>query len=258
MSMMIFSNEHQPRTIATVSEIGQLVKYVTGEHKVPQRTEEHEEFALCLFLIAGFLESKLLLPINVVRREAPDFRLTFGDERTRSVIGLEHTMGTTEKYRMDQKIFDEYPQGSLLELPEYSPHRRLPKKSRRAMRRRGEKLQSDGWGDYGMEKDWAQVMSETIKKKNLLLKKRHYEKFRSNELIIEDTSHVSSFKRLPESIALLAQKCSHERAGECASFDKVHIITEGILIYDLFGEVLETSIRRNPLRETWHRHTGQA
>lgn len=253
---MFFSSECKERFLATLSDIGQVVKHVTCATELDDSTEAHENFALSLFLIVGIVRAKLSLPINVVRRQSPDFLLTHGDKQ--ETIGLEHTTGTTEKYKMDEKIFDEYPEGSLLELPEYSPRRQLPKKSRIAMRRPGEKLQSPGWGDYEMEKDWTEVMSNAIEKKTRTLNKEHYARFRNNELIVEDTSHVSSQKRLPKSISMLRENRFCETVGRLAVFDKVHIVTEGILIYDVFGEALETSIRKDPLRKMWQRRTRQS
>ena len=150
---MFFSSECKEKFLTTLSDIGQVVKHVTCATELDDSTEAHENFVLSLYLIVAIVRAKLSLPINVVKREAPDFLLTHGDKL--ETIGLEHTAGTTEKYKMDDKIFAEYPEGSLLELPDYSPRRQLPKKSRIAMRRPGEKLQSPCWCDYGMEKDWT-------------------------------------------------------------------------------------------------------
>jgi hypothetical protein len=248
---MLFSSEYIKTPLKTLSDVEEIVKNVTTSIELGESTEAHENYALCLFLIIGFIKSKLVLPIEFIKREAPDFLLTLGDEQ---IIGLEHTIATTEKYKMDEKIFDTYPEGSLLELPYYSPNQKLPKKSRIAMRRPGEKLQSAGWGDYGMEKDWVLVISNNINQKTEVLNKKHYEKFPSNELIVEDESHVSSQKRLGKSISMLKENRLYLIREARLEFDKIHLVTEGHLIYDVFGEDLETSIRKNELCELWRQH----
>ncbi len=253
---MLFSGECKERVLTNVSDVEQIVECATGNIRPSRSAEAHENIAVCLFLIVGVVRYKIALPIKVLRREAPDFVLSSGIER--EPIGLEHTRATSQKYMMDMSVFEQYPEGSLLELPFYSPNSRLPKKSRIAMRKPGEKLRSVGWGDYGMEKDWIVVMSGAIEQKTQLLNKEHYEKFRSNELIVEDESHVSFGKRLGKSISMLRENHSRTTPEGPLGFDKVHIITEGHLIYDVFGGALETSIQKTELHEMWQQYVRKS
>lgn len=246
---MLFSGECKEHILSELSDVGQLVECVTGITEPRWTTEAHENIAACLFLIVAVVKSKIDLPIKVLRRQSPDFVLYYGAKQ--KLFGLEHTRATTEKYKRDMKVFEQYPEGSFLELPFYDSNGKLPKKSKIAMRKPGEKLISPGWGDYGMEKAWIPVMASCIKRKAKVLNQKHYEKFPSNELIVEDDSHVCSFKRLDKSISMLRENHSHMRSVGQFEFDKIHVITEGLLIYDVFGAALEMSIRRVQLREIW-------
>ena len=253
---MLFSGECKERIFTKASDVGQIVECVTSVTEIGGHTDARENFAVCLFLIVCFAKSKMGLPIKVLRRQSPDFLLCYGAEQ--KLLGLEHTRATTEKYAMDMKGFEQYPEGSLLELPPYDPNEKLPKKSRIAMRKPGEKLISPGWGDYGMERAWIPVMSSCIEHKTEVLNKEHYEKFPSNDLIVEDESHVSVGKRLHQSISMLREKHLHAPVGGQCAFDKVHVVTEGRLVYDVFGEALETSIRPAQLHEMWDQHLRQS
>ena len=142
---MLFSDKCKERIFSEVSDIGQVVECVTGKTEVGRNTEAIENFVFCFFLIVCFVKSRITLPIKVLRRQSPGFALCYGVEK--KLLGIEHTRATNEKYKEDESIFKQYPEGSLLELPYYSPNRRLPKKSRIAMRKPGEKLMSNGWGD---------------------------------------------------------------------------------------------------------------
>ena len=256
---MLFSDNCKERVFSKVSDIGQIVEYVTGKTEIGRNTEAIENFIFCFFLIVCFIKSKIALPIKVQRRrkeQSPDFVLCYGVEQ--KLLGLEHTRATTEKYKRDMKVFEQYPEGSLLELPFYDPNDKLPKKSRIAMRKPGEKLRSPGWGDYGMEKAWILIISCAIDQKTEVLNKKHYEKFPSNELIVEDESHVSSHKRLGKSISMLRENHLRVTPEGQLEFDKVHIITEGHLIYDVFGEAFETSIQKTELYEMWQQHVRES
>ncbi len=254
---MLFSDECKERIFSEVSDIGQIVEYVTGKTEVGRNTEAIENFVFCFFLIVCFVKSKIALPIKVLRRrkeQSPDFILCYGIEK--KLLGLEHSRATTEKYKEDESIFEQYPEGSLLELPYYSPSRRLPKKSRIAMRKPGEKLMSNGWGDYGMENDCAQLVTDAIDKKTEKLNAPHFEKFSSNELIVQDVSHVSSLKRLDKTIQLLREKDASSTKDARTKYDKIHLITEHSLVYDVFKDNETTSLKKDDLLKMWTRFTA--
>lgn len=242
---MLFSDEGNERMFTKASDVGQIVDCVTGRTEIGRNTEAIEDFAFCLFLIVCVVKSKIGLPIKVLRSQSPDFLLCYGPEQ--KLLGLEHTRSTTEKYAMDVKVFEQYPEGSLLELPYYSPNRKLPRKSRIAMRRPGEKLTSDGWGDYGMEHDCAQMIAEAIRKKTEKLNDANFERFPSNELIVQDVSHVSVLKRLDKTIELLREKHTSSYREFRTGFDKIHLITEHTFVYDVFKDSQTTSLHKNDL-----------
>ena len=167
---------------------------------------------------------------------------------------MEHTGATTEKYKMDETYCEESPDRITVELPCYSPSVSLPKRSCAALKRLGQKLDSPGWGDYGMEKDYARIVADAIRTKTKKLNDKHFEtNFTSNELIVEDVSHVSILKRLNESIELLRKEYASSQTEHNRTFDKIHLITEHSFVYDVFGNTQTMGLREEELTTTWQR-----
>ena len=248
---MLFSDESKFVCFKSLSDIETLIACLSQTGSLEKDKEAHESYCLCAFLATGIIAHKWPLPVTVTRRESPDFALTIGS--TGTTIGIEHTCATTEKYKMDQRIAESYPEGSVMELPYYSPSVRLPKKSRAGIKCPGQKLDSCGWGDYGMENDCAQMVGDAIRKKAEKLNEAHFERFPSNELIVEDTSHVSLLKRLDKTIQLLREKHASSQGEVRTRFDKIHLITEHSFVYDVFNDSQATSLHKDDLLAMWKR-----
>jgi hypothetical protein len=251
---MLFSDEKNAAYFRNLSDVEILIVHLTQTCGLERDKEAHEDYSLCAFLTIGIIARKWSLPVTVIRRESPDFALTIGS--TDRTIGVEHTCATTEKYKMDESIAENYPEGTVMELAHYSPSARLPKKSKAGIKRPGQKLDSGGWGDYGMENDCAQVVADAIRKKAEKLNEAHFARFPSNELIVEDVSHVSSLKRLDKTIQLLREKHGSCQGKVRTRFDRIHLITEHSFVYDVFNDSQATSLHKDDLLAIWKRLTA--
>ena len=178
------------------------------------------------------------LPFDLYGGESPDFILL--DVNTELAIGLEHTKATVEKFKMDESEAKKYPPGSLIELPHYSVKSSPPKKSSEAIKKPGEKLTHSGWGDYGIEKQWSDIVLKTMTDKIELLNKPHFKKCSKNTLLIDDDSPspVSIDYRLKSSLDMLKSKYFARKFGKSVLYDKYHILMGCNLIYDVFGEAI--------------------
>lgn len=253
---MLFAGYQKTWILSNWPEVGDVVNDLMRITSLPKNGEAHEAHSLSLFLVAGILTSKLSLPIKVTRGkkgDSPDFVLEIGADGL--WVGIEHTRATTEKYESDLDFLDKnYPEGSILEADYYSPKRSLPKKSKKAMRKPGEPLTGEGWGDFGMEEDWVNAVLEAIKKKLDKLNRPPCVLER-NELLVEDVSHVWFFSvikgKLDTAIGMLRKNQTSLESGFKIVFQKIHIITGPYLIYDVFGQVLTTNIEKRNLQVMW-------
>ncbi len=244
---MLFSDGNT--CIRNLSDVGALIASLSQTGDPGRDKKAHEDYSLCAFVATGIIARNWPLPIVVTRRESPDFSLAIGSKGT--TIGIEHTCATTEKYKMDEQFAESYPEGSLLELPYYSPSVHLPKKSRAAIKRPDQKLDSPGWGDYGMENDCAQIVADAIRKKTEKLNENHFVKFHSNELIVEDDSHVSFCKRLDKTLELLRDKCASCQTEGRMRFDEIHLFSEHCFVHNVFKDSQIISLHRDDLLTMW-------
>lgn len=203
----------------------------------------HELQSLCMFMLAGIKTHKIETPVEILKEQSPDFRFRkLGEE---VYLGLEHTRATVAKYKMDESEFEKYPEGSLMELPYYTLNGSPAKRSNIALKKPGEELTSVGWGDYGIEKQWVEIIFDAIEKKTEALNKDSFAKFARNELLVEDDGPVSVFCRFDSTIRLLREKQPEHEFNQVLSYDKVHIYSCDKLIYDIFGEQIAVGIPKN-------------
>jgi hypothetical protein len=229
---MLFSDECKKIVLTNKSDLDEIVKHLKSFKFSPEnRKKEHEYFSAYTFLIAAFRISKLNLPVEILADESPDFVLN-------QELGLEHTRAMIEKYEVDRseikKRPEKYPDYALLELPEYSVNNKLPKRSDIAIRKPGQKLISEGWGNYGPEKEWAETVLNSVKKKTEdINNKPHFKKFARNELFVEYRGPIY-FPRLDKAIEIINARFLSVNFNMLLKYDKVHVLSDGYLIYDIF------------------------
>ncbi len=236
-----------------MSDVGQRIN-VRGEEGLVEITSAYFKFAkdntrtghelrsLCIFLLAGIKTHKLETPVEILRGESPDFRFVVSGADV--YLGLEHTRATVGKYKMDEKEFEEYPESSLMELPYYTLNGLLPNKSNIAMKMPGEELTSAGWGDYGMEKQWVEIIVHAIQKKTQVLNRTSFCRFAGDELIVEDDGPMSISYRFESAIDLLKKMPGELKLKDALTFDKIHIYSCDRLVYDVFGEGVVVDVPR--------------
>ena len=245
---MLFSNTCKKITLTKTSDLNEIIEYLV--HFTSERNDNttvHEIVSFYLFLINSFKIQKLTFPIEIIKSESPDFRLSRINEDP--YLGLEHTIATVEKYKMDESELENYPEGSLIELPYYTINNSPSKKSNIAIKKPGEPLTSPGHGDYGIEKQWTEIILHTLKKKTQLLNTKKFEKYERNELLIEDDSPASIFCKLENGIKILKKTYYQMKINESYTYNKAHIFSGNILIYDVFGETIIMDISKSQLKK---------
>ena len=181
---MLFSDTCKKITLTQKSNLNVIVKYL--EHFTPEEndsTTAHEFLSFYLFLIAAFKIQKMTFPVEILKNESPDFRLSRINEEP--YLGLEHTRATVEKYKIDEAELAKYPEGTLIELSYYNVNASPPKKCNIALKKPGEPLTSSGYGNYGVEKQWTEIILHSLKKKTKKLNVDKYKKKKRNEQLIQ-------------------------------------------------------------------------
>ena len=128
----------------------------------------------------------------------------------------------------------------------YSFNNKLPKKSEIAIRRPRQKLISEGWGTYGPEKEWAETVLNSVKKKTRLFNEEHFKKFARNELFVEYRGPIY-FPRLDKAIEIINARFLSVNFDMLLKYDKVHVFSDGYLIYDIFGETIRADCHKENL-----------
>ncbi len=243
---MLFSDTCKKVTLYKESDLNEIVEYVkhfTFEEDDSKR--DHEFFSLYLFLIAAFKIQKLTFPVEILKSESPDFRLSKINEEP--YWGLEHTRATVEKYKMDESEFAEYPEGSHMELPYYTSKDSPSKKSRIALKKPSERLTSSGYGDNGIEKQWTEILLDSLKRKRQQLNKETFEKYRRNELLIENDGPAPVFCRFDNAIKILKETYIQDKINDLLTYGKVHVYSGCWFVYDVFGETIKVDISKSQL-----------
>ena len=245
---MLFSNTCKKIILTKTSDLNEIIKYL--EHFTSERnnnTTAHELASFYIFLINSLKIQKLTFPVEIIKDESPDFRLSRINEEP--YLGLEHTRATVEKYKMDESELENYPEGSLIELPYYTINNSPSKKSNVAIKKPGEPLTSPGYGDYGIEKQWTEIILHSLNKKTQLLNTKKFEKYERNELLIEDDSPAPIFGKYENGIKILKKTYSQMKINVLFTYDKVHIFSSNILIYDVFCETIIKDMSKSQLKK---------
>ncbi len=234
-----------------MSDVGQRIN-VRGEEDLVEITSAYFKFAkdntrtghelrsLCIFLLAGIKTHKLETPVEILRGESPDFR--FVAPGAEAYLGLEHTRATVAKYKMDES--ERYPEGSVMVPAYYTVKESPPKRSGIAMKMPGEELTSAGWGDYGIEKQWVEIIVHAIQKKTQVLNRTSFCRFAGDELIVEDDGPMSISYRFESAIDMLRKIPGELKLKDALTFDKIHIYSCDRLVYDVFGEGVVVDVPR--------------
>ena len=208
-------------------------------------TNSHEIFSLSLFIMALFKLNKINFPVEIEKRQSPDFFY-----RDNSVeIGIEHTRATIGQYKIALKELKKKPIGSTLELSFYSPFKKLSNKnSDIGIRVPSEDLNGIGWYGDLAEIEWSEIFSRIIKSKTMLLNTVNFQKYKLNDLIIEDETPVDFIINLEKGIKFLNNLISEFYQGnDFLHFDRIHIFSVNNFIFDVLNKKIIINLRKRNL-----------
>lgn len=223
--MLFFESKDEIKNI--IPFISQFMIYERDSNEV------NEIFSIIIYLYVNNKLGQLNFPFALIKREHPDFGLLCY-EKAKSK-GIEHTLSTLQDYKMAESELQKLPDGSKLEPDYYSPFNKLPKNEiNKGLRQPSERLTGQGYNGDRPEIEWAEIIKNTIYSKTVLLNKNHFEKFATNELIIEGDSPIEPFIDLNVAIKYLMPHFKEYIASTYEfKYDKIHIISKNTFVYDV-------------------------
>jgi len=187
----------------------------TLDTSVPSRTEGRKSFhreraCLVMFLKALVASSQIDFPFCVRKSESPDFVLTIRETRE---IGIEHRDITSQGYQKHLSESANKPADDPVWLDQFKSGG--PPTS----------LVNAGWVGDEVEREWAQLALEAIRRKLELLNKTHFLDLDSYELLLYSNTYLPNVDR-QKAIAFLSALLNKELAAQTVSrhFDSISII----------------------------------
>jgi len=244
---MIFSDQIKEITFNKGNDIKEIIEYLNNfTFKENDSVEIHENFCIYIFLVGCFRSSKLSFPFRVISGESPDFTLIKTNQNTE--IGIEHTRATLESYKIAETELKKHPKGSVIELCYYSPYIKITKKkSDIGIVAPGGRLKGNGWSSNQVEHEWAETILNSVKNKVELLNEEHFERKNENHLFVEDDSPVDFVKHENEAIEVLRSRYQQAQFLKKYIFDKIHIFSQCVLFYDIFGTYEKINLGKKEL-----------
>jgi len=192
------------------------------EIAVPARTAgratAHTERWVGCRLLATLAElDRFLFPVKVKHRDRPDLLI----EGQGKSIGIEITEAIPEEFAAYSAMAERQPKGAFLDL---TPFRLgAPSVSTNEMREMLSKgtMSSGGWTENDPEKEWAQQIAETVRKKQKKLMSPEFEKFDENYLSIYDNLPLPSIDLNTSAMYLLGLLVNENREGQ--GFDRIYV-----------------------------------
>ena len=187
------------------------------------RTKEHtERYAICHLLSALLRENQLVYPLELIRRERPDFLLKTKDTN----IGIEHTEAVPQNEAQKTVLRDK------VDGPEvYFISHHLPGEDKRPAKKLIKEIQAnqagDGWAGDSVEREWSEAMLHFVKEKIETVGKKGFEKFERNWLLIYDNWPLPALDRKKASQFLLPKLLKSTCFN---SFDYLYIISGDLVL----------------------------
>lgn len=239
-----------------LDEIKLLIKILLnrrseGNREIAEK-EIDEIYSIYIFLSGSLKISKISVPICILRRKEkfpPDFQVN-------KDIGLEHTRATIENYEQDSKELINYPQKyhmleRLSDSPEGKPKYALRKyDEKKDDEEKDDELKGNGFSDGDRQRTWVEtILNSIIEKTKNLNKNPLFEKFSSNELIVQYRVQLDGRlgdDELDEAILLLNERYCNTKIDCPLKYNKVHVFSSDsfIFIYDIFGEAIKVNMQK--------------
>ncbi len=164
----------------------ELFSILSGtEISVPARTEgretEHcERWSICRFLATLATHKDIEFPVELLKRERPDFLLMQGGQ----CIGIEVTEITNSDYAKATTLPEANDEGSIIDPSLFKWN--TPKRSLNELREivSKKKLIGPGWEGDSVEMEYADAIYDVMSNKTVKLRSKTFDKFSDNWLLI--------------------------------------------------------------------------
>jgi hypothetical protein len=182
--------------------------------------EDCERWSVCRLLSTLAAVSELQYPLELVKKERPDFYLIVGKRR----VGIEITEAIQPDYARARVLPEAQSRGSIIDPSLFKWG--APRKSVDELRSivSETELKGPGWEGNEVEVEWAAAVIEVIERKTEKLRSKGFRKFDENWLAVYD--NLNSFAlEMSEVSCMLIESMRAYWSGD--SFDRVFIETGG-------------------------------
>jgi hypothetical protein len=238
-----------------------LIKFLVsrrseGNRKITKREikEIDEIYSIYIFLSGCLTISKISFPLNILKREHPDFQIN-------KDVGLEHKRATINNFEQDFNELIKNPQKyhmleRLSNSPEGKPQFALREYDKKEDNKEGKKkdkkdeLKGNGFSQGDRQRTWVETILNIIVDKTENFNKGHFEKFSSNELFVQYKTQLGGYlhdnNELDKAIALLNERYCDTKIDYPLKYNKVHVFSSDrfVFIYDIFGEAIKVDVQK--------------
>ncbi len=201
-------------------------------------SEIHENYSICMFMLASYKTGNIVYPTIIEplgHNDPPDFILHVSTPPV--LIGVEHTMATSESYKVAKKEMQQNNNISWLESSYYTFKKALP--ARRAfsgLKRNDESLTGPPLFGKAHLKNWVDFVFECYKTKSERSPKPLEKNFDSYELLVEVEIANMIGDQHDEALIMLKDIVGKESGNIPVIYDKLHIFSQDRVIIDTLGE----------------------
>jgi len=204
-----------------------------------QTTEHRERWSICHLLATLTKHNVLEFPINLIKRDRPDFCLDTGKKQ----VGIEITRAIPSDYARAQVLPEVNSPNSIVDPSLVNGgSAKKPLSELRSIASKTE-LTGPGWKGNEIEDEWSHAIADRIREKTEKLKSKGFTKFSENWLLIYDD--ITSCN-IDESCSSLMSNL--EGYWSADTFDKI-LVESG----DLIIEIIKGQIRKLALNDIWKR-----
>jgi hypothetical protein len=155
---------------------------ITVPARTEGRTTKHCERRAMFRLLATWAKcDRLCYPLMLTHRDRPDFLLCYDGQN----VGIEFTEAVSEEWAETDALMEHEGKNVVMFLDNFKrgTPRRTASERRTIIQKRP---YGPGWGDDGMEHEWALSINDFVIKKTKTFNKQGFQKYNENWLLIWD------------------------------------------------------------------------